>query len=731
MTVVFAHHPQAVVYKKPVPDLICKYDTSDMQPSPNYRGRVVEPVVHDSPIVWDTEWLAEQYAKIPEEFHAGIKAKYQSLLVSGSVASEGRRKANNYLLDAVDLFATTSHKRLVAHEHNAQIASLQVQLFGLEAAAQWAKAQGVKVPRFPKHNKDPNKKNSRVSVERRLCCPKWWDKQLTKKFRRDAEGVQYRAGNICEGVSVYCSVDALDKYLEQKAAEEAWRKRTVLISDEGDEVSLDGADHAHDQNFVRFAEFITRVNGMVGIAEDNYLDSSVVDLLPDGIKEGQGGSLADVGALDALDGRGEMVGLFYSLTAPSRYHRYTKRSGKTVLNRHYDKTKTPTDARDWLQETWKLTQTAWKRKTKHIDPIQGFGFRVEESHHDGVGHYHYAIWVKASDAQRATEIFYNKALRGNHTDRLNKRYECKFGEERDATERGAEVRRLNFKIMTSAKGMVAYMIPYITKALTGASWQDLKAGMSSKESFINLMARKSVWGIRQFSFWNAPSVMVWRELWKINETLDDELLESARQAVKAKDWKAFTEINGGAYAPACERPLRMLRLNKLNADSDLDFTAELRTAYKTGDALTAGAGWVGYLYIRASGEVSDDNMPYKYNQYGERIEQIRGIGGASPLITRKKEWYLLNKDSLKTLLINKFLRESDTPKSALPVTFGDDIQSVIDTAKQQGKLTRLADKAGIVMFNPPTAESSRAMKSPLGLVGITSHDIDQPPEILT
>ena len=726
MTVVLTCHPAAVVYKKPVPDLINPNDLSGWNPKTNFSGRVVEPVVHDSPIVWDAEWVAEQYAKIPEEFHVGINAKYQSLLVSGSAPSEGRRKANNYLLDAVDLFAIASRKRLAAHEHNAQVASLQVQLFGLDETAKWARGKGVTVPRYPSHNKDPNKKNSRASVERRLCCPKWWEKQLTKKFRRDAEAVQIRKGNVCEGVSVYCSADALAIYMEQKTAEEAWRKRTVLISDDGDEVSLDGADHAHDQNFVRFAEFIARVNGMAGIAEDNYLDSSVIDLLPDKIKKGQGGSLADVGELDALDGREEMVGLFYSLTAPSRYHRYTKRSGKTVLNRHYDKNKTPTDARDWLQETWKLTQTAWKRKTKHIDPIQGFGFRVEESHHDGVGHYHYSIWVKASDAKRATEIFYNKALRGNHTDRLNKRYECKFGEERDATERGAEVRRLNFKISTSAKGMVAYMIPYITKALTGASWQDLKAGMSSKETFINQMARKSIWGIRQFSFWNAPSVMVWRELWKINETLDDALLESARQAVKAKDWKAFTEINGGAYAPACERPLRMLRLNKLNADSDLDFTAELRTAYKTGDAITAGAGWMGYLYIKASGEVSDDNMPYKYNQYGERIEQIRGIGGASPLITRKKEWYLLNKDSLKTLLINKFLREADMPKSDLPASFSDDIQSVINTAKQSGKLSTLANKAGIVMFAPPPpqAESSRAIKSPLGLglVGITSHE---------
>ena len=678
-----------IIHKKPVPDLICKYDTSDMQPSPNYRGRVVEPVVHDSPIVWDTEWLAEQYAKIPEEFHAGIKAKYQSLLVSGSVASEGRRKANNYLLDAVDLFSTTSHKRLVAHEHNAQIASLQVQLFGLEAAAQWAKSLGVKVPRFPdeSNNHDATKKNSREAVTKRLCNPDWWESQLTKKFRRDAEAVQIRAGNVCKSVSPYVSAQSLAAYQERLAATEEWKKQAVLISNEGDEISLDSADHEHAAAFIRFAEFMVRVNGMSAIAEENYLSADTIALLPDALKMGSGGALADVHHLAGLSGDA-LIGICFTLTTPSRFHRYRTEGDKLTLNKRYDKNTTPADARDWLQETWKLTQTAWKRKTKHIQPIQGFGFRMDESHHDGVSHYHYAIWVKASDAQRATEIFYNKALRGAYTDRVKQRTACQFGQAQDASERGAAARRLNFKIMTSAKGMVSYMVKYITKGLTGADWEDLTAGINSDETILNLMARKSVWGLRQYAFWNAPSVMAWRELRRMNDVQDNELLESARIAAKAGDWQAFTEINGGATCGARQRPIRMMRKEKQDAEN---------------------------------GDVA-------LNQYGEVIEQIRGVlvDGIEKQ-TRFKDWYLLNVGSLKSLLINKFLRESDMPKADLPATFSTDIQSVIDQAKQQGKLTRLADKAGIVMFTPPpTAESSRAKHLPLGLVGITSHEIHEP-----
>ena len=264
---------------------------------------------------------------------------------------------------------------------------------------------------------------------------------------------------------------------------------------------------------------------------------------------------------------------------------------------------------------------------------------------------------------------------------------CRFGQAQDASERGAAARRLNFKIMTNAKGMVSYMVKYITKGLTGADWEDLKTGINANETILSLMARKSIWGLRQYAFWNAPSVMAWRELRRMNEVQDNELLESARIAAKAGDWKAFTEINGGATCGARQRPIRMMRKEKQDAEN---------------------------------GEVA-------LNQYGEVIEQIRGVlvEGVEKQ-TRFKDWYLLNMGSLKNLLISKFLREADMPKSDLPASFSNDIQSVIDTAKQQGKLTRLADKAGIVMFNPPTAESSRAKHLPLGLVGITSHEIHEP-----
>ena len=638
----------------------------------------------------DADWLHQQLARIPEDFHHSVQAKYSTLFTYATHQGEGRRTANNFMLDAVEQFAMTSRKRLVLHEHNAQLAGLQVQLFDLETAAQWAHQQGVTVPRFPtvEANLDPHKRHSREAVSARLCNPHWWEKQLTKQYRRTTEAAQIRAGNVCKGTSPYVSNLSLEAFTARQEATEAWKKQAVLISNEGDEISLDASAHTHDAAFIQFAEFMVRVNGMSALANDTYLSDDAIALLPDSIKTGNGGTLEDVPQLAALATADALVGICFTLTTPSRFHRYrTRNNGTLELNKRYDRSKTPADARDWLQETWKLTQTAWKRKTKHIQPIQGFGFRMDESHHDGVSHYHYAIWVKGSDAQRATEIFYNKALRGAYTDRVKQRNLCQYGATQDATERGATARRLNFKIMTSAKGMVSYMVKYITKGLTGADWQDLKAGISSNDTILNLMARKSVWGLRQYAFWNAPSVMAWRELRRMNEVIEDADFEAARLAAKASDWKAFTELNGGATCSARQRPLRLLR--------------KVRQTYADSQTL--------------QGETA-------LNAYGEVIEQVCGIArGQVEQYTRMKDWYLLNIGSLKQLLIDRYTRESGSRKADLPPTFSDDIQAVIDQAKAQGKLTRLAERAGVVLFEPPPTAATPGDLSPLGLVGITSH----------
>ena len=630
-------------------------------------------------------WLKGQLAKLPEDFHSIVLSGYEQRIQFGDKPEWlQRRQAKEWLLEQVAKFGV--YRRGVPHEHYAIVAKLMLDVFSLEEVAQWARAKRVTVPRFPSNDTDIHQKNSRAAVTARLCSSAWWERQLTKRFRRDAEAAQIRAGNVCKGVSPYVSQEARDAFQWRQSQLEAWKKQAVLISNMGDEISLDSSTHKHSAAFVKFAEFMVRINGMSAIAEDNYIGEDVVSVLPEKLKHGEGGGWADVEDLAILDANAEnldkWVGIGFTLTTPSRFHRYrfNERNKQLTINPNYDAKKTPADARDWLQETWKLTQTAWKRKTKKINPIEGFGFRMDESHHDGVSHYHYGIWVKAKDVKRAVEIFYNKALRGAYTDKSKQLRACKCGEERDAREKGAIKRRLNFKVMVSAEGMVSYMVKYITKGMTGADWEDLKAGVSANETLLSINARKSLWGFRQYSFWNSPSLGTWRELRRITEQMPDELLEAARLAAIAGDWKQYVNLNGGAACQARNRPLRLYKVNKENVE--------------TGEPAV--------------------------NAYGEYVNQVRGVlltARNEFAQTRLKDWYLLNMGSLRELLIKKFLRESDQVRSELPHNFADDIQQVINQAKEQGKVSRLANKANIELFS-----SRMGGLPPLGLVGLTSHD---------
>lgn len=662
--------------KKPVPDLLNHADTTALKPS--------RFSLDAEGVAIGRHWFDKQLAKIPEDFHSLIRTGFEKRCNSGDSAEWMRRKsAKAWLLERVKVLGV--YRRGVPHDHYATVAKLMLDVFSLEEVAQWASTKGVNVPRFSAQDTDVHQKNSRAAVAARLCSSAWWEKQLTKRFRRDAEAAQIRAGNVCRGVSPYVSQEAREAFQWRQSQLEAWKKQALLISNEGDEISLDGSLHEHSATFIKFAEFMVRINGMSAIAADEYISDSIIQALPEKLKQGMGGELVDLDRLAVFhadaDELEQWVGLGITLTTPSRFHRYkfNERTQRLSLNPHYDSSKTPSSARDWLQETWKLTQTAWKRETDNIRPIEGFGFRMDESHHDGVSHYHYGVWVKAKDVKRALEIFYNKALRGAYADRLKQRQTCKYGEARDASEKGAAKRRLNFKVMTNAKGMVSYMVKYITKGLTGADWEDLKSGVSADESLINLMARKSLWGFRQYSFWNAPSITTWRELRRIAEPMSDELLESARLAAIDGDWKRYVQLNGGVTCQARKRPLRLYKVNKEDA--------------------TTGEPAV--------------------NAYGEYVEQVRGVllqAKNEFVQTRLKDWYLLNMGSLRELLVKRFLRESGHVRSELPPNFASDIQQVINQAKEQGKVSRLANKANIELFS-----SRMGGLPPLGLVGLTSH----------
>ncbi|MEZ5535087.1 MAG: replication endonuclease [Thiolinea sp.] len=651
----------------------------------------------------DAVWIRGKLIGLSEEFIDDVLTQY-----SATYENKGRQAANQLVLSlpVQQQVYREKHTKLAYH------AQLLMVLYGLNHVADWAGAQGAIVPPFSRkqssadyqpigtaENPQQNGLNRTLSADyyrnraaKRLMDAEWWELQLNKLIQRDTEARRHKNGGICKGLSPYVSEEAKDRYVENQQTQDAWKKNCFLISDEGDEISLDSSEHEHSAAYIQFAEYVTRCKGLEAMAEEHYVADEVLTALPESITFKEGGSFHDLDKLAGLNHIDGLLGVAITLTVPSRFHRYRydKATGKFHLNKKYDPETTPRAARDWLQETWELTQKAWQRKTKNIRPIPCFGYRVLEAHGDGTPHYHFAFWVPAKDMQRAVALFMNKALRGDYTDRVKQQDKCQFGKAGDATENGALKRRVNFKIMVKKGGMMAYMMKYISKGITGADFEDLKSGMMADDALLRILAHRSVWGLRQFSFYGAAPMGVYREARRLpDEPQQDQTIEKIRLAAQAGDYKAYTEANGGMF---CKRDDRPLKVHKVDRD-----------AYNEGE-------WL-------------DDAGQCRNRYGDIVRQVKGLilNDETIVETRLKRWSLLNTAALNVLLIQKHIRESGTPKHALPVTFSADIQSVIDRAKAEKKLSRLADRAGIVLF-PEACASECSAAERLGLVGITFHE---------
>ena len=81
------------------------------------------------------------------------------------------------------------------------------------------------------------------------------------------------------------------------------------------------------------------------------------------------------------------VGMFYTVTTPSRFHPVTKdtKTGKVRRNRKYDGS-TPRDAQQHLQKLWAKARAKLAR-----DGLAVYGIRVVEPHHDATPHWHLLV----------------------------------------------------------------------------------------------------------------------------------------------------------------------------------------------------------------------------------------------------------------------------------------------------------------------------------------------------
>lgn len=224
-----------------------------------------------------------------------------------------------------------------------------------------------------------------------------------------------------------------------------------------------------------------------------------------------------------------LVGMFFTLTAPSRYHSTHVKSGKR--NDKY-RDAGPRQTQKYLCKVWARVRAKWGR-----EGIRTFGFRVAEPHHDATPHWHLLLFLRPEEVEYATAIFRKHALK------------------EDGNELGAQEHRFTVTPIDEKFGSATgYIAKYISKNIDGYGMDgelDDESGQSVKEMAKRVRAWASRWNIRQFQQIGGAPVTTWRELRRLGnrELVLHPEIEEARAAADAADWPGYTNAQGGPLVP--------------------------------------------------------------------------------------------------------------------------------------------------------------------------------------
>lgn len=424
--------------------------------------------------------------------------------------------------------------------HRAPVMSLSVvNEMALVKARHRARLHGINPPSL--------KLKSSVQLAK-LTDPIWWRRQLRRLGGRRLEQVQREAHRVHKRAGIYCSNVTLDRRRAQKNRNRALLEALEAINQEGQvytlaelaELGLSNPDH-------RRAELMLRISDTE--AESRRLGH---------------------------------VGMFYTITAPSRFHPVI--SENSVRNPKYNGT-TPREAQAHLQQVWARARAALARQNLGI-----YGIRVVEPHHDGTPHWHLLLWMKPEHTQRVNEILRSHAEADTPEelfDRKGQKTTARF-----------KVEKIDYSRGTAA----GYVAKYISKNINGQQFVRDGVENDDKDRYgheLNSIAPRieswaAVWGIRQFQFVGLPSVTVWREIRRLNEQHIDELesweqatrpdkriagrLEQIRKAANAGQWDQFLRLMGGPNLPRKQRPVKPWTMPRVDLDR-ADFshaTGEMR-----------------------------------------------------------------------------------------------------------------------------------------------------------
>jgi hypothetical protein len=327
----------------------------------------------------------------------------------------------------------------------------------------------------------------------RMLDSAWWRRGLRRTHGRTFEAAAIRLGFVSVRAGAYASDETTGRRLAQVARNKAALEAVTIKNEDGYECTLgQAASKTTSNKRIRRGELMLRLAGCEEVA----------------IEAGH-------------------VGVFFTLTAPSKYHAVLAKTG--TVNPTYNGA-TPREVQAYLQSTWAKIRTAYGRHG-----IRPYGFRIAEPHHDGCVHWHGLVFMPAYKVRRFCRIVKQYALA------------------EDGDEPGAKEHRAKFERIDSEKGSAAaYIAKYISKNIDddsedahdeviGADGQPVKIAMpndGARKASQRVDAWAGVWGIRQFQPIGQPPVTVWRELRRVSEAA----IQGAPANVRAA-WDACQRVH--------------------------------------------------------------------------------------------------------------------------------------------------------------------------------------------
>ena len=431
----------------------------------------------------DHQFVADCQKQIPNKYRSVLIQRYNDL-----IRSKGQEDANEFLSSLADV------GRCAPIDPKSTFASISDQAHAIARACErsmrecdsidesHSRAVGI----IKNYGLTFHAGVTPLGAVKRVCCDSWWFKKLRFIHWQLLEEFAVKLRQVSKFAQVYASNGAVSENKRQKMRNADFLAAMEAVSELGDRIALSELRERSLANPAnRRVELMARMSGFESYA----------------ISRGY-------------------VGLFVTLTCPSKMHPVLSRSGKA--NPKYDQT-TPKEAHQYLMSIWTRIRAKWNRLS-----LKPYGMRIVEPQHDATPHWHLMMFVEASQANEVLEILREYALKV------------------DGNEPGAAEHRVKVVPVDYQKGSATgYVAKYVCKNIDGVFNDEDTSGIDGTDAALRVNSWAKIWRIRQFQAFGGPPVGVWRELRRIGDAKIFGVLQEAATKADESDWEGYMDAMGG------------------------------------------------------------------------------------------------------------------------------------------------------------------------------------------